>query len=414
MAIASLPFLLAESYDDIKRPQSVAGYSEATTTESTPRERRPSKSSRRPSKESVCSEPGYPSHSQSVLQDLHLVLARLGKDDLQALMGMRDALDAKCKELAAETENQVIYEKLPSIPHTPDGDSMLSALGNWDVGREIGSGRYAKVFRATHRSSGNDDVVKVIEKSAICSEEEWQDVSNEHDALCTVGQHPNIAGLTGALQSEKRVYFFMEFVRGKELFDFLKLRQQNNTPVPKHAFDQIFCSISSALSSIHSSGICHRDIKPENIIVQQDYVAKLVDFGCACPRTQLDNQCVGTPPLIAPECWAGTAQDGAQADVWSFGVVVLEMLDGLRVLSKALGWELKETPPQECGKQLSTLFADPVKGLAHVRSFGIGSSEFEGEDMLASMLHANPSQRPIAEALREAPWINQFKRTVSV
>merc|ERR1712050_11357 len=131
----------------------------------------------------------------------------------------------------------------------------------------------------------------------------------------------------------------MDFAPGKELFDFMKLRQQNRTPISKDAIKGISRSISLGLAHCHHLGICHRDLKPENVIVQQDYTAKLVDFGCACSRFKLQTQCVGTMPFISPECLANTATDGAPADVRSLGVVVLEMRFGLRAMTRAMRWE---------------------------------------------------------------------------
>merc|ERR1712107_945552 len=126
-------------------------------------------------------------------------------------------------------------------------------------------------------------------------------------------------------------------------------------------------SIASALAHCHAAGICHRDLKPENIVVEQDYTAKLLDFGCACSRYQLQTQCVGTMPFIAPECLLGNATDGAPADVWSLGVVVLEMRFGLRALTRVMAWEQMLPSKQGCGNQLLTFFADPRQGLAQLK-----------------------------------------------
>jgi serine/threonine protein kinase len=337
------------------------------------------------------------------------MLARLGKDDLETLTRIRDALDAKCQELAAATEQKQLATDslLAGVAHIEDASIIPPSIGAWDIGREIGSGCYAKVFSAKNRSTGAMTAAKVIEKGNVRNDEDWQNLRNEHDTLRKIGRHENIAWLAQALQSEMRLYFFLDFVKGKELFDFLKLRQQNKTSVPKPAVEQISSSISSALSHIHACGFCHRDIKPENIIVQQDYVAKLVDFGCACPRLELQPGIVGTLPFIAPELLMSTAHDGAPADVWSFGVVMLEMFGGLRIMSKGLGWDAQETPVKECGSTLSTLFADPLRGLAQVRSCAGVDHCSENDDLLASMLHAVPDQRPTAEVLCQSLWFNQ-------
>merc|ERR1712056_94826 len=154
-----------------------------------------------------------------------------------------------------------------------------------------------------------------------------------------------------------------DFASGKELFDFIKVRHQNNAGVKTEAIAAITASVSSALAHCHQNEVCHRDLKPENIIVQGGYTAKLVDFGCACSRFKLQTQCVGTMPFISPECLTNTATDGAPADVWSLGVVVLEMRFGLRAMTRAMGWENHLPPMAECAAQLSLWFVKPADGL---------------------------------------------------
>jgi len=342
--------------------------------------------------------------SRVCLEHLNDVISGIDDIDLESLLKIRELVDARCKVLAeaASRSSAEQANMLPNVDLVDDGNKTPSSsakIGDWDIGSDLGAGRYGKVFNAKNRVTKKLEAVKVIVKTDVCSKEDWLNTCSEHASLCKIGQHPNIAGLTGALQSKERVYFFMVFVKGKDLFDFLKVRQQSKKEVPKEAISQIFSSIARALACCHACGICHRDMKPENIIVQQDYTAKLIDFGCACPRLELRLQCVGTMPFIAPEFLCGTAVDGAPADVWSLGIVLLEMLHGLRSLSKALGWDANQTSTEECGAQLSTCFADPVQGLAHVRtSLGV-NTQFEGDAVLASTLHASPTQRPSAETL---------------
>merc|ERR1712232_341935 len=131
-----------------------------------------------------------------------------------------------------------------------------------------------------------------------------------------------------------------------------------------------------------------------------DYTAKLLDFGCACPRYQLQTQCVGTMPFIAPECLIGNATDGAAADVWSLGVVVLEMRYGLRSLTRAMGWEQMMPSKDECGNQLSTIFADPAQGMTRIRqSLRITDEpQADVDASLIGMLNADATLRVAARA----------------
>merc|ERR1740121_1698101 len=186
----------------------------------------------------------------------------------------------------------------------------------------------------------------------------------------------------------------MDLAQGQDLFDFIKPRRF----LCKEAVQVVSRSVLSALAHCHEQGTCHRDLKPENVMVQQDYTAKLVDFGCACPRHQVQGpRCIGTVPFIAPECLSGQSRDGAPADVWSFGVVILEMKFGLNALSRFFGWHHRALPSfGDCAGQLTTLFADPARGLEQIRGkFGATLAD-ESDAVLASMLHADPLQRPLA------------------
>lgn len=345
----------------------------------------------------------------STIVDFYQLLANMSKDELEELKALRDAVDARCKELEAGAQKDKVTEsmnitQLPQVAFVDDGgkglDGNLKRLGDWDITRHLGDGRYGKVFQAKSQAASNGctHVAKMISLENL-NPEDMMTIRSEYDALKKVGQHPCIAGLTGALQSEANVYFFMELAKGKELFDFIKIRQQNSTPVRQEAIAQVASSISSALAHCHEVGICHRDVKPENIIIDKDYSAKLIDFGCACPRFELGNQLVGTIPFIAPELFLDSASDGAPADVWSLAVVLIEMLHGLRAIPKALGWDKSSTPEIECGRQLQSLFVEPARGLAHVQACLATTTTYVGHDKLVSMLHADPSQRPTANQL---------------
>jgi len=188
-------------------------------------------------------------------------------------------------------------------------------VSGWSLGSKLGVGRFATVYSATNQA-GRKEAVKVISKKEVAAADDWANVANEYKALRSLGPHPNMLCLTGALQSAERMYFFMDLADGQDLFDFISLR--GGKPVAQEVIQAISSSILSALAHCHGHDTCHRDLKPENIIVQKDYTAKLVDFGCACPCQQPQGpRCVGTLPFIAPECLSGQSRDGAAADVWS-------------------------------------------------------------------------------------------------
>eukprot|EP00746_Dinoflagellata_sp_MGD_P001535 gnl/MRDRNA2_/MRDRNA2_102907_c0_seq1.p1 gnl/MRDRNA2_/MRDRNA2_102907_c0~~gnl/MRDRNA2_/MRDRNA2_102907_c0_seq1.p1 ORF type:complete len:433 (-),score=92.77 gnl/MRDRNA2_/MRDRNA2_102907_c0_seq1:101-1399(-) len=338
------------------------------------------------------------------LKEVHLVIDHASTSDLQVLEEIHQAIVLKMKEIRDEVEKErraQLEDWVPDIQAVDDGDKMCEhgkSIGDWTMGRELGIGAFAKVYAVTHRSSGCPGAVKVIAKANL-SRDDYIDVRNEHESWLKLPPHPNLPQLTGALQSEHFIYFFQDLASGKDLFDYIKLRQQNGRPVPVEAISQIFLGLTSGLDWCHRHDVCHRDIKPENIIVnQRDYTAKLVDFGCACARTQLQKQCVGSMPFIAPECLLECAQDGASADVWSLGIVVMEMMFGLKALSKALSWDTVVHSTKDCGEQLLKHFEDATKGIEFVRN-QLGRAQGPGEKVLASMLQIDPAQRPDMKTL---------------
>lgn len=289
------------------------------------------------------------------------------------------------------------------VPMVDDERKSASAgnfeITGWTIGHKLGEGNYATVYLAKNQVNRSTAVVKVVEKARLENLEDWSNMRKELEVMTKLGVHPHIPALLGTFQSNTRVYLFMEPAQGKELFHIIELRAQNDAPVSKDGVKGVFSSISSALAHWHEKGICHRDVKPENILVDNSYCAKLVDFGCACPRTDLQNQCVGSMPFIAPEFLCGTATDGAPADVWALGVVVLEMLCGLQALTRALRWDRDKSTTEAKGQELAEVFSEPARGLQKVRKALNKFHPFHDEAMLAAMLHGDPSQRPLAITL---------------
>jgi serine/threonine protein kinase len=305
---------------------------------------------------------------------------------------------AEDKQCRAQKKAELYVLDLPFVDDGNGTVGSLTRLSDWNIGGELGRGAYSAVLNARNRVNGRAEVVKVIQKDGYISQDDRRLIENEYKSLQKVSSHPNIVSLTGALQSHNRIYFFMELAKGKDLFDFMKVREQSKKLVLDEAVVKISSCVASALAYCHGHGVAHMDVKPENIMVQQDYTAKLIDFGCSCPRDDVHGQCVGTVPFVAPEVLCGSVCDGAPADVWSLGVVVLELRFGLRALSRALG--LFDTmQPQALGSRLLTLFHEPSHGLDGIRRcLGI-VTQFQGGKVLATMLHADPIQRPVAAAL---------------
>mgnify|MGYP001827878873 FL=1 len=141
--------------------------------------------------------------------------------------------------------------------------------------------------------------------------------------------HPNIVTVYDSFEGEGGVaYIVMEFVEGDTLANIMK-RAQLTVPQIKH----VIVNAANGLQHAHENGVFHRDVKPENIMISpKTGVTKLMDFGIARlveSNMTATGSVLGTPAYMAPEQVTGQKVD-ARSDVFSLGVVLYELLAGVR------------------------------------------------------------------------------------
>ncbi len=139
--------------------------------------------------------------------------------------------------------------------------------------------------------------------------------------------HPNIVDWLNVVEQDGTYYLIMEFVEGGSLHDLLQEQPQ----LPVERVLEIGLDLADALTRAHRLGIVHRDLKPQNVLLSKDGTPRLSDFGVAhyLQRTTLSQPggFAGTLAYIGPEAFQGQEAD-EQTDIWSFGVMLYEMLAG--------------------------------------------------------------------------------------
>ncbi|MCM8768878.1 MAG: serine/threonine protein kinase [Candidatus Omnitrophica bacterium] len=199
-------------------------------------------------------------------------------------------------------------------------------LGNYLLQEKIWQGATSTVYRAQASETapfGRTVAVKVLHpyrNSALQRRQFFWEAS-----LMKRLRHPNIVRVYSSGRQQSLFFFFMEFVNGRSLRQYLAER----TLTLKQCLFFVG-ELAKALNYIHGLGIVHRDLKPENILISNDLTqVKLIDFGYAgyiSPRwwqTQLLSG--GTEPYLAPEVSRGERGDH-RADIFSFGVIIRELL----------------------------------------------------------------------------------------
>ncbi|MFA0740251.1 MAG: hypothetical protein DFNUSKGM_000353 [Candidatus Fervidibacter sacchari] len=202
----------------------------------------------------------------------------------------------------------------------------LSSIGRYQLLRVIGKGGMGLVYLARDPILQRLVAIKVLSPHLSSDETVIARFINEARIAASL-QHPNIVTVYEAGQDGNFVFMAMEYVEGQDLASLIR---QKGKLHPDEAI-AILKAVASALDYAHQKGVIHRDVKPSNVLISNDGVVKLMDFGIARvvggERHTKTGVLVGTPEYMAPELWEGKDAD-KMADLYSLGVMAYEMLTG--------------------------------------------------------------------------------------
>ncbi|KAK4802564.1 hypothetical protein SAY86_000767 [Trapa natans] len=268
----------------------------------------------------------------------------------------------------------------------PDAQRHI-LFGKYEMGRLLGKGTFAKVYYGKNLQTQESVAIKVISKDLIKKEGMMEQIKREISVMRLV-RHPNVVELKEVMATRSKIFFFMEYARGGELFAKVlkgKLKEES----ARKYFQQLI----SAVEYCHSRGVSHRDLKPENLLLDENEDLKVSDFGLSALPEQLRNdgllhtQC-GTPAYVAPEVLRKKGYDGAKADTWSCGVILYVLLAGylpfqgdnlMKMYRKVFKAEY------ECPPWLST----------------------DAKRLISKLLVADPERRITIPAIMRTPWFQK-------
>jgi serine/threonine protein kinase len=204
---------------------------------------------------------------------------------------------------------------------------------NYSIIRELGRGGMAKVYLAEHKTLGHKVAIKVLDKEFVHNDNIRKRFLAEARSLAGMN-HPNIVRVTDLIEENESAAFVMDLINGQNLADLLSKKQISSNDIKKIALELL-----DALEFVHNNGLVHRDIKPANIMMNSSGRIVLMDFGIMkdleaagqdATGTQL-NESLGTLRYMSPEQIRQTSKVDQKSDIYSFGVLLWEMVSGKKL-----------------------------------------------------------------------------------
>ncbi|POM74356.1 CAMK/CAMK1 protein Kinase [Phytophthora palmivora] len=264
----------------------------------------------------------------------------------------------------------------------------ISIKEEYDVGAQLGRGRFSKVCEATHKHTGVKSAVKIIDKSKLQPTE--KELLRTEIAILKLVRHPNIIRLFDVYEDRQYIFIVTELVSGGELFNRIVGRARYTEAEAR----LVMVPLLESVSYLHRLGIVHRDLKPENILCGDALTdLKIADFGLSKlvhPEELMKMPC-GTLNYVAPEVLALVGY-GREADIWSLGVIMYLLLRGeLPFYGKAKSEVIQKTLHAEINLEI-----DPAWR----------SVSPAGKSLLRGLLTKDPARRLTAQDALLHEWFS--------
>ncbi|KAK7389753.1 hypothetical protein VNO78_25046 [Psophocarpus tetragonolobus] len=199
-------------------------------------------------------------------------------------------------------------------------------VGNYELGKTIGEGSFAKVKFANNVLNGNHVAIKILDRHHLLRHNMTEQLKKEISTMKIIN-HPNVVKIYEVMASKTKIYIVLELINGGELFDKIAKNGRLKEDEARSYFHQLI----NAVDYCHSRGVYHRDLKPENLLLDSNGVLKVSDFGLSTYEQKEDEllrTACGTPNYVAPEVLNDRGYVGSTSDIWSCGVILFVLMAG--------------------------------------------------------------------------------------
>jgi tetratricopeptide (TPR) repeat protein len=294
-------------------------------------------------------------------------------------------------------------------------DPAQRQFGDYELLELIGEGGMGVVYRARQISLDREVALKLLAAGPWASRDFIERFKREAQNAARM-QHPNIVAIYEVGSAEELHFFSMRLVRGRSLADALR----KDGPFDATGAAQLMRTVAEALAYAHSLGVLHLDLKPANVLLDENGIPHVADFGLARrldSALALDNEEVsGTPAYMAPEqAQAHAARLSHATDVWGLGAILYELVTGqppFRAGSAQATLKLVvagnvRRPRRHTPKLARDLEAIILKCLAKEPAERYASARALADDLGRFVEHRAVRARPLNFAQRAARWIRR-------
>lgn len=218
---------------------------------------------------------------------------------------------------------------LPDLHINTSRIPLPKQIGPYKIDSVLNKGGMSILYLGVHPETAQPIVIKVL-LPKYCKNKELSSRFLKEAEIIGMAHHPNIVRLYGQGEWEKGLYIAMEFIQAISLRQFIQQKSLSH----KRALE-IILQVAYALCHLHAHGIIHRDLKPENILITESGDIKVIDFGIAQVKNQIDlaritqrKRLMGTPIYMSPEQKENASAVSFSSDIYSLGIIAYELLLG--------------------------------------------------------------------------------------
>jgi len=271
-------------------------------------------------------------------------------------------------------------------------------VADYEIGSPIGYGSSAVVYIAKYKPLNKNVAIKMIDLDMF--ERNQIDELRNEIRIMNLCKHPNLLTVFGSFVNGSKLYIVTPYLSAGSCLNLMKYAYPDG--FEELVIATILKQALQGLDYLHKSKLIHRDVKAGNLLIDEDGLVRLGDFGVSSSlmetgeRKGLRKTFVGTPCWMAPEVMEQSGYN-YKADIWSFGITALELATGHAPFAKyppikVLMLTLQNEPPTLDRDQASHKFTKTFK------------------EMIDSCLIKDPTKRPTSEKLLQHPFFKQAKK----